>query len=201
MKRRRARTKGKRRAAPGKAVRPRLHLTGRQIDITDPIRAYTESRIAKLGRFIDGITEVHATLSVEKYRHIAEVNVHSRRHRHLTAVEESNDLYLSIAQAVDKLAAQAKKLQARRRTQKRRPGRREETASGPPPAEAAPEDGGLRIVETSRLPLKPLSVEEAVAELAAGRGEFLVFRNATFDRMNVVYRRRDGNYGLIDPEP
>lgn len=179
-----------------------IHLTGRQIEITEPLRSYARSKLAKLQRFIDGITDIHVILSVEKYRHIAEVNVHSRGNTHLTSVEESNDLYMSIAQAVEKIEAQAKKHRARRRERKRRAERRQTAGTlavlrreaGAEP-EAAPQ-----VVESRRFVVKPLSVEEAVAEMDAESAEFLVFRNAAHDRVNVIYRRPDGNYGLIDPE-
>lgn len=180
-----------------------IHLTGRQIEITEPLRSYTETRVKKLARFIDGITDVHVTLSVEKYRHIAEVNVHSRGNTHLTAIEESSDLYLSIAQTVDKIEAQAKKQQAKRRERKRRAGRKlaaEGTLAVLARDGAERPELPPRIIESHRFVIKPLSVEEAVAEMAGEGAEFLVFRNASHDRVNVIYRRSDGNYGLIDPD-
>ncbi len=179
-----------------------VHITGRQMDVTVPIKSYAESKLKKLSRFIDGITAIHVILSVEKYRQIAEVNVHSRGNTHLTAVEESNDLYVSIAQAVDKIESQAKKHQAKRIGKRRRAGRKE--ASGTFRVLARDEDSvaeaGARIVESRRFVIKPLSVEEAVVEIEEEGAEFLVFRNASSDRINVIYKRPDGNYGLIDPE-
>ncbi len=73
-----------------------INITGRQIDITPPLRSYTENKLKKLIGFLNGITDIHVTLSVEKYRQIAEINIHSRGNTYLTAVEESNDLYASI---------------------------------------------------------------------------------------------------------
>jgi putative sigma-54 modulation protein len=178
-----------------------IHLTGRQIDITEPLRSYTETKLGKLRRFMDGITDIHVILSVEKYRHIAEVNVLSRGNTHLTAVEESNDLYLSIAQAIEKIEAQARKHHGRRRERRRRPDRRQSGTLAVLRREAPGEsEAGPRVVESRRFVIKPLSVEEAVAEMDAESAEFLVFRNASHDRVNVIYRRPDGNYGLIDPE-
>jgi len=179
-----------------------IHLTGRQVDITESLRAYAEGRLKKLTRFIDGITDVHVTLAVEKYRHIAEVNVHSRGNSHLTAIEESNDLYLSIAESVEKIEAQAKKLAAKRRERKRRGGRKraDEGTLNVLARDSAPAETAPRIIESHRFVIKPLSVEEAVAEMNAANAEFLVFRDASHDRVNVLYRRKDGHYGLIDPE-
>lgn len=180
-----------------------INITGRQIDITPPLKSYTESKLKKLSRFLNGITDIHVTLSVEKYRQIAEVNVHSRGNTYLTAVEESNDLYASIDEAIDKIKSQARKLQDKRIGKKRR-SRRSETA-GTFNVLAATERGEAtesspRVVESSRFVIKPLSVEEAVVQIDDEGAEFLVFRNAVSDRVNVIYKRPDGNIGLIDPD-
>jgi putative sigma-54 modulation protein len=166
--------------------------------------------LRKLDRFINGITDIHVTLSVEKYRQRAEVNVHSRGNTYLTAVEESGDLYASIQQAIEKIESQAKKHNAKRIGKKRRARRREgtgifnvlarEASAGAEAGDEGPEgEAGPRVVESRRFVIKPLSVEEAVVEIDAGDAEFLVFRNAVNERVNVIYRRPDGNYGLIDP--
>jgi putative sigma-54 modulation protein len=179
-----------------------INITGRQIDITPPLRSHTENKLKKLNRFMNGITDIHVTLSVEKYRQIAEINIHSRGNTYLTAVEESGDLYASIDQAIDKITSQAKKLQDKR-IDKRRRGKKKE-ASGTfnviSREEGSASETGPRIVESSRFVIKPLSVEEAVVQIEDENAEFLVFRNAVSDRVNVLYKRPDGNFGLIDPE-
>ena len=161
-----------------------------------------ESRVAKLDRYIEGITDVHVTLSAEKYRHIAELNVHSRGKLHLSAKEASDDLKSAVILAIEKVRGQAKKQAARRIDNKRRRGNREEgegtfnVIAGEPDSSSAPR----RVIESSRFVIKPLSVEEAVLALEEQGMEFLVFRNAGSDRTNVLYKRPDGNFGLIDPE-
>ena len=178
-----------------------IHITGRQIDITGPLKEFTESKVHKLDRFIDGITDIHVTLSVEKYRQRAEVNVHSRGSTYLTAVEESEDLYASIQQAIDKIETQAKRKSSKRVGKRRRAARQEGTFDviARDGGETPSEDRAPRVVESHRFVIKPMSVEEAVMELDAGGAEFLVFRNADDEGINVIYRRPDGNYGLIDP--
>jgi putative sigma-54 modulation protein len=179
-----------------------LNITGRQIDVTPPLRTYTEKKVKKLNKFLNGITDIHVTLSVEKYRQIAEVNVHSRGNTYLTAVEESSDLYASISQAIEKIEAQAKKLQDKRIGKKRRGKRKEDSGTFNVLAREESHDAtaGPRVVESSRFVIKPLSVEEAVVQIEDEGAEFLVFRNALNDRVNVVYKRPDGNFGLIDPD-
>jgi putative sigma-54 modulation protein len=182
-----------------------VQITARQIEIPERLRSYIESRIAKLDRYIAGISDVHVTLSAEKYRQIAEVNVRSRGNVHLSAREASGDLKASINLAIEKIAGQAKKRQRKRIDRKRR---RAGTASAAEAeegtfnllaGEGAPSAAAPRVIESRRFVVKPLSVEEAVLAIEEQRSEFLVFRNAANDRTNVLYRRPDGNFGLIDP--
>ena len=178
-----------------------IQITARRIDVSDKLRSDIESRVAKLDRYIEGITDVHVTLSAEKYRHIAELNVHSRGNVHLKAKEASDDLKSAVILAIEKVRGQAKK-QAARRIDKRRRGNREEgegtfnVIAVEPDSSSAPR----RVIESSRFVIKPLSVEEAVLAIEEQGLEFLVFRNAGSDRTNVLYKRPDGNLGLIDPE-
>jgi putative sigma-54 modulation protein len=181
-----------------------VQITARQIEIPERLRSYIESRVAKLDRYIDGISDVHVTLSTEKYRQIAEVNVHSRGNVHLSAREASEDLKASINLAIEKIAGQAKKQQRKRIDRKRRAGSpaREEQGEGTfnlLAGETATGAAAPVVIESSRFVIKPLSVEEAVLAIEEQRSEFLVFRNAANDRTNVLYRRPDGNFGLIDP--
>ncbi len=167
------------------------------------MKSFVNSRVPKLEKYIDGITDVHVTLSAEKYRQIAEINVHSRGKLYLSAKEASDQLKTSVQQALEKIAGQAKKKHEKRIDRKRRAVKATEAAGtfaliagadgGPPPATP-------RIIESRRFLIKPMSVEEAVMAIEEQRSEFLVFRNAANDRTNVLYRRPDGNFGLIDPE-
>jgi putative sigma-54 modulation protein len=182
-----------------------VQITARQIEIPERLRSYIESRVAKLDRYIDGISDVHVTLSAEKYRQIAEVNVRSRGNVHLSAKEASDDLKASINLAIEKIAGQAKKRQHKRIDRKRRGAAdRAEEGAGEGTfnllaGDTAPSPSAPRVIESRRFVIKPLSVEEAVMAMEEEGAEFLVFRNAANDRTNVLYRRPDGNFGLIDP--
>ena len=190
-----------------------IQITARHMNVPDRLKSYIESRVEKLEKFID-VTDVRVTLSSEKFRQIAEVNVHSRGNVHLSATEASEDLKLSLNQAVDKIEAQAKKHRERRIAKKRRRPKGDEgqgtfniiaasSASSAPSAPSANESSETeegRVIESRRFVIKPLSVEEAAFELEDEGAEFLVFRNAANERTNVLYKRPDGNYGLIDPE-
>ena len=179
-----------------------IQITGRHIEVPAKLKSYIQNRVEKLDRFIDGITDVHVTLSSEKYRQIAELNVHSRGNVYLSATEASDDLKSSVSQAIEKIEGQARKHHAKRIDKKRRRPVRDESAGTfnvivpePPAAGGSPE-----VIESRRFIIKPLTVEEAVMEIEEERAEFLVFRHASHGRTNVLYRRPDGNFGLIDPE-
>lgn len=182
-----------------------IQITARHVEVPEKLKSYIESRVEKLDKFIDGITDVHVTLSSEKYRQIAELNVHSRGNVYLSATEASGDLRSSVSQAIEKIEGQAKKHRAKKIDKKRRRAARDEGAGtfnviagdgSPAGSSATP----TQIIESRRFVIKPLTVEEAVLEIEEEGAEFLVFRNASSSRTNVLYRRPDGNFGLIDPE-
>lgn len=181
----------------------KLDITGRHIDISPAIRDFTRDKLSKLDRWIDEVMEVHVILSVEKHRHIAEIVVKGR-HNTFTGTDETGDMYASIGNVVDKIEKQA------RRQKDKIAGRRKHavptslTMSGSEP----PSDGddrssasaSPRIVRVNSTPMKPMTVEDAALSLLDSDNEFLVFRDARNQRVNVLYRRRDGNLGLIEPE-
>jgi putative sigma-54 modulation protein len=181
----------------------KIQITGRRIEVPDSLKSFVNSRIPKLEKYIDGITDVHVTLSAEKYRQIAEINVHSRGKLYLSAREASDKLKTSVQQALEKIAGQAKKKSEKRIDRKRRAIKSagaEGTFALIAASDGAPPAAAPRIIESRRFLIKPMSVEEAVLAMEEQRSEFLVFRNAANDRTNVLYRRPDGNFGLIDPE-
>ena len=181
----------------------KIQITGRLVDVSQSLKSFVSSRVPKLEKYIDGITDVHVTFLTEKYRQIAEINVHSRGKLYLSAKEASDDLKTSVQQALEKIIGQAKKKQEKRVDRKRRAVKStaaEGTFALIAAADGAPAAAVPRIIESRRFLIKPMSVEEAVMAIEDQGGEFLVFRNAANDRTNVLYRRPDGNFGLIDPE-
>ena len=179
-----------------------IQITARHVEVPAKLKSYIENRVEKLARFIDGITDVHVKLSSEKYRQIAELNVHSRGNVYLSATEATEDLKSSVNQAIEKIEGQAKKHRAKKIDKKRRrPSRGDGEGTFnviTPELDAAGAPG--QVIESRRFVIKPLTVEEAVMEIDEEGAEFLVFRNASSSRTNVLYRRPDGNFGLIDPE-
>jgi putative sigma-54 modulation protein len=184
-----------------------VHITGRQVVITPALRKHTEEKLKKVEKLLGGSIEAHVVLVVEKRRHLAEIQVKSRTAL-LSGAEETEDLYASIGDVVEKLERQALKHKEKLANRKKRGGRRiAASLPTPEPAvktrrpvanEGAPD--GPRILRSDRYRLKPLSAEDAVMELDSAGGDLLVYRDDQTYRVNVVYRRQDGNFGLVDPE-
>ena len=177
----------------------RIEFTGRQTDVPPAIKALADRKLQKLVKVLPRITDVHVILASDKHRQIAEVSLHSS-HLTLTATEESPDLGLSLATVMDKLTRQAQKQVGRRRERKRRtPARATALWSGALPAPSAAA-AGPRVIRSRRFVTKPMTVDEAVLEMDASDDGLLVFRDAATERVKVLYRRKDGNLGLIEPE-
>ena len=184
-----------------------VHLTGRQVAITPAIRKFTEERLKKLDKLLGGTTEAHVVLAVEKRRHLAEIQVKSRTAL-LAGQLETEDLYASIGGAVLKLERQALKHKEKLKSHKRREGRRLVSVVAIPEPKLAPKRSAVgkaaalavRIRPSDRYRLKPLSADDAARELQSSGGDLLVYRDDQTYRVNVIYRRKDGDFGLVDPE-
>jgi putative sigma-54 modulation protein len=179
----------------------RLQVKGRNVEVSDSIRSYAEAKLAKLEKLVKDPTRVEVELHVEKNpsisdNHVAEATVFTKGPT-LRARESSADMKASIDQLVDKLERQVKRYR-----EKRRRGRPPHGAVQPEEAPMIPTDSEAEsmIVKTKQFAIKPMSAEEAVLQLDLIGHDFFVFKNAETDQINVVYRRRDGNYGLIEPE-
>jgi putative sigma-54 modulation protein len=173
-----------------------IEYTGRQTEVTPALKALTEKKLAKLEKVLPGITHVHVILAADKRRRIAELTVHSR-HLDLTAVEENSNFAVSLGTAVDRLVRQAQK--HRGKIRERKGGATVRGAAVRPPAPPA-SDEPSRVVKSRRFVAKPMTVDEAVLEVNASAEGLVVFRDAATERLNVLYKRKDGNLGLIEPE-
>ena len=170
-----------------------ITITGRHIEISDPIRELLTERLGHACKLLDKISSTHVTISVEKNRHIVEVVIHSHGAT-LQAKEETHDMYASIDQAVDKIETQAKRLKERIKDRKHVAEVIEEAAVED---EVGPPRSVVFVAET--FAPKPLSVTEAVETLQGAPDLFLVFHNAKNGLVNVLYKRGDGNFGLVQP--
>jgi putative sigma-54 modulation protein len=172
-----------------------LRVKGRGVEITDAIRSYAEKRLGKLERQLPD-PQIELELSAEtnpsiKANNIAEATVWTKGPV-LRARESSQDMRASIDQLVDKLERQVTRYREKRGRRRR--------ASRQAPDEGIPMDEEPQIVRTKQFAVKPMSAEEAVLQLELVGHDFFVFRNADSEEVNIVYRRRQGGYGLIEPQ-
>ena len=177
----------------------RVDYTGRNIEITDGLRKHTEDKLKKIQKYIDDIIEVHVTLSVEKYRHIAEIMVKGKTTM-LSGQSTSEDMYVSIGNVLDKIQRQAKKHKEKNWGNKRR-NKKVTVQMGvfKPDAIISDRTGRPRLLKKSKLEVKTLNIEDAVTAIEGSQDDFIVFRNPETQQVNVIYRRQDGNLGLIEP--
>jgi putative sigma-54 modulation protein len=179
----------------------RLQVKGRNVEVTDSIREYAERKLGKLDRLLNELTTVELELAVERNPSIAENQVAEAtiytKGPVLRARESSGDMKASIDQLTEKLMRQVKHYRESRQDH-RKHGR---TAPTLEPGGFIIEDGAEpQIVKTKQFAIKPMSAEEAVLQLELVGHDFFVFQNADSSDVNVVYRRRDGAYGLIEPQ-
>ncbi len=179
-----------------------ITVVGRHFDVTEPIKRYVDGKLLKLERFSEKLKGGHVILEIQKFRHIAEITLFLKYVK-LTATQESPDMYASIDKAVDNLHKQLLRLNERIKEHKaRRPQRgsifRKFFGIGREDDEAGPQQKP-RVVERE-FETKPMSVDEACMELDLFKDKFLVFRDSRTDKVNVVYKMDDGNYGLVVPK-
>ena len=186
----------------------RLQVKGKNVEVSEAIRTYAEEKLGRLDRQLPDPTRVELELAVEKNpsisaNHVAEATVWTKGPV-LRAKEASSDMHASIDLLVDKLERQVARYREKRQRHRHGDAHRSSGGNGNAAAEAGTytktnEEGGPVIVKTKQFTLQPLSAEEAVEQLELVGHDFFVFRNAESEEINVVYRRRDGGYGLIEP--
>jgi putative sigma-54 modulation protein len=181
---------------------PTVKVTGRHLVITDAINEHATHKIESLHLDYPKIIEAHVILGVEKYRHWAEVILICSNHITIEACEETDDLYAAIDAVMTKIARQMRKYKTRllRRHRPRKDDVRhlEEQVLASEPTEED-EHHEHAVVRTERYPVKPMFVDEAVLQLEMSTRQFMVFMNARSSRINVLYRRKSGDFGLIEP--
>jgi putative sigma-54 modulation protein len=180
-----------------------VRITGRHVQVTEAIRSYAETKLGNLHLDYPRIIEAHVILDVEKYRQFAEIILHCNNHITLEATAETTDMYASIDSAIDKIAQQMRKYKTRI-MRSHRPRRseiqhfREEILTVPDDFEHR-EEIEPQVIQTERYPVKPMYVDEAVLQMEMSKRQFVVFLNAKTEKINILHRRKDGSYGLMEP--
>ena len=177
-----------------------ITVTGRHLDVTPSIKEYAAKKLEHIDIDFPRILSAHFIVEVEKFRHIAELIVQCGNHITIEARDVEEDLYASIDRVVDKVARQMRKYKTKIQNHRPRvhlPMHLDESVLT---HDLHEEEGTHTVVRTEKFAVKPMSVDEAVLqlELLSGR-QFLVFVNAENDKVNVLYRRKNGDFGLVLP--
>jgi len=190
----------------------RLELTARHFAIPAPVRKLAEQRLGRVLRPLnDSAVSAQVVVTKDKSRFHAEVTLHARGEHFLHGEATGRDAQTALSTSIDKIERQVQKLKSKWTERKRQGVSASKAASAAPRPERGAaafgigldrrDNGGqMRIIRARRYAVKPMSVDEAALEVADGRDTFLVFRNSSTEEINVLFRRADGNLGLIEPE-
>jgi putative sigma-54 modulation protein len=179
-----------------------ITVTGRHLTVTDAIKDYAVKKIQSLHLDYPRIIEAQVILDIQKYRHLAEVILHCCNHITIEASADTDDMYASIDEVITKIARQMRKYKTRIMRQHRP--RRQEVRHLEEHVLSVEkfqehEENEPAIVQRDRYAVKPMFVDEAVLQLEMSSRQFVVFLNAHSEKLNVLYRRKNGDFGLIEP--
>lgn len=182
-----------------------LEIKGKNMKVSDRTHDYVEKRISKLDRYMPDIQEVFVELSVEKTRsaqdrHVAQVTVRNDGGPILRAEERSDELTVAVDAVVDKIHRQIVRYKGKRSNRWHGQSREELVPVADDFLEDLAEEEERQIVRTKRFMVSPMNEDEAIEQMELLGHDFFIFYNPDRGMMNVIYRRRDGNYGLLEPE-
>lgn len=172
----------------------KISYTARHIQLNPDIKKYCEKRVKALEKFVGHHIEADVILSVEKYRQKAEINLKTKLAT-LNTVEETHDMFSSLVGAFDHLEKRVKREREKLREKKRRKIKEPEAYS--PVRETG--ERPKRMIRSQNYSMKPMSFEEAIVQLETRKEDVFLFRTLDAENWAVLYRRKDGNYGLVEP--
>lgn len=173
----------------------KVKVIGKNIEVTEALKNIIEKKLSRLDRYFDSNVEAHTTLRVQKNNHTIEVTIPFNGVI-LRAEELNEDMYVSIDIVIDKLERQIRKQKTR--LERRNHGNSLKFQSIPQYADNEEENIDSKIVKIKKFSFKPMSAEEAVLQMELLGHSFFVYMNDDSSEVNVVYKRKDGNYGLIE---
>lgn len=179
-----------------------ISVSFRHMDTSEPLRNYVEEKLARLTKYVEEPIDAQVSLTVEKkIRHKTVVTLVAKGVTIKASAEVIDDMYAAIDSVVDKLERQLKRYKEKLKSHTARNGKeRNITKTIFEAASLDVEDVEPQVIRSHSFSLKPMSVDEAVMQMDLLHKDFLVFSDDTTDQINVIYRRKDGNYGLIVPE-
>jgi len=171
-------------------------VTFKNLDPSENLKTYVQNKLNRFDKFLYNSAEANVVLSIEKFRHIAEINIVGDR-LNINGKEETVDMYSAIDMVLDKLEKQIKKNKQKNR--ERRSGTKARTKGIIVEDDVHIDFEATKEIKVKNIEYKPMDVEEAVMQMDLLNNNFLVFTNARTDKVNVLYQRKDGHYGLIEP--
>lgn len=178
----------------------KISLTFRNTEGETWQKEYVDERLNKIKKYIDRPVDVHVILSVEKFRNVAEVNMIANG-ININAREEAKDMHLAIDNAVEKIERQLKKYKEKIRGHKTNLTRAEGITAVAGDMEEIEEEHESKFVETRKVVLKPMSLDDAIMEMDVSKQRFIIYRDSSSENVSLIYRRDDGKYTLIETNP
>lgn len=180
----------------------KIEYVARKVTLSEHVRQLTEKKLAKIAKYFNDIIEIRVEVGQERHLYVADLFVKGKDFD-IKATCQNKDLTTAIQDAVDKLEMQARRAKTRLKDHKRgtEPMAELRDWSEEVIESDSVASGEPRIVTRTSIPIKPMTIEEASLQLDRSPGDFIVFLNASTERVNVIYSRRDNNLGLITPEP
>ena len=172
-----------------------IAVRGKNIEITPALKDYVEKRVGKIAKYFDTLGEITVVLTVAKGRHIVEVTVPVNGML-LRGEESTADMYTSVDLVIEKLERQIEKYKTKLARKLKGGAFKGDITAGGRELDA----DEFKVVKTKRFAIKPMTTEEAIMQMNLINHDFYVFTNAETEEVNVLYRRKDGGYGLIEPE-
>ncbi len=175
----------------------KFEYTGRHIEVTPALRSHVEEHFGRLKQLFDGNhSKAHIIIEVERGKHRSEIIVKWRKEV-LTADSTLDDMYQSLSKTINKIEKQARRLKNKITDKSHKAKKASEIAVDAQAVQPAP--NSPRIINSRRYAIKPMRADEAALVLDDQENQFLVFRNALNENISIIYKRKDGNYGLIEP--
>ncbi len=176
-----------------------ISITARHFDLTQKLKDRTQEQLEKLERYGITLTEAHAVFSVEKYRHKSEITLHGQG-INISGSAESDDMFTSVDQTVSKLEEQVRRFKEKQSSRKQRSDRKSGGAviDLVAPKRSGSNDKKIDVVQSGQMTIPTMTVEEAILELEQNKDEYLLFTNPVTDKVNILTRREDGNYGVVE---
>lgn len=179
-----------------------IEISGRNYDATEKIKKLIKSKLDKLEKYFDDVIEVRCVLKVEKKNHICELHIHGK-HQDVDSTQKADTMDEAVQSAIEHVKRQAQKNRAKikdhrkGRTPAAAPVTKDWKVRVLDPENLRKDDSKPRIIKTSKLPIRPMTIEQAAITLDGSKNEFIVFRDLDTEQITVIYKRKDNNFGMI----